>query len=316
MAGDVIIWCNGQRLTDLPFERAIEVMRGSAVLDLVVQRPASNHLYDCPEPMWTRGSSGYDSETSSVVAASPPPPPQPNNPSSSPQHHHDGRMRYPRDDTCNRNARSATTAAHFSRPRLATESPFENVAPNWHEMCIKCISLINIYRISRCATRTDDVPDEIDRRVVYRCRAMCTGYVYRARGFDRAAAPRLSRMPSMNLPSGESPLHINRTALVAISDRSAGRARRIPRGEHPEHTRRTSFVVKSRRRRRPVRTVKTLVPSEFRSLRDRARASEIERTRVINPLFHFRVGFAEYAAPSPCRPAAAVPRRSGRMRIR
>ncbi|XP_025158416.1 uncharacterized protein LOC105188272 isoform X2 [Harpegnathos saltator] len=103
-AGDVIIWCNGQRLTDLPFERAIEVMRSSAILDLVVQRPTPNHLYDCPEPLWTRGSSGYDSETSSVVAASPPP--QPNNPSSSPQHQ-DGRMhqRYPRDDACNRNGR-------------------------------------------------------------------------------------------------------------------------------------------------------------------------------------------------------------------
>jgi len=106
----VIIWCNGQRLTDLPFERAIEVMRSSAILDLVVQRPSPpNHLYDCPEPLWTRGSSGYDSETSSMVAASPPPQ-HPNNPSSSPQHHqhHDGRMhqRYPRDDACNRNGRS------------------------------------------------------------------------------------------------------------------------------------------------------------------------------------------------------------------
>ncbi|XP_011630670.1 uncharacterized protein LOC105422836 isoform X2 [Pogonomyrmex barbatus] len=107
-AGDVIIWCNGQRLTDLPFKRAIEVMRSSAILDLVVQRPTSpNHLYDCPEPLWTRGSSGYDSETSSVAAASPPPQHQ-SNPSSSPQHHHhDGRMhqRYPRDDACNRNGR-------------------------------------------------------------------------------------------------------------------------------------------------------------------------------------------------------------------
>ncbi|XP_043491665.1 myb-like protein I isoform X2 [Polistes fuscatus] len=103
-AGDVIIWCNGQRLTDLPFERAIEVMRGSAVLDLIVQRPPPNHLYDCPEPLWTRGSSGYDSETSSIVATSPSPL---QNPSSSPQHHRDPRMqgRYPRDDTCNRNGR-------------------------------------------------------------------------------------------------------------------------------------------------------------------------------------------------------------------
>lgn len=110
----MIIWCNGQRLTDLPFERAIEVMRSSAILDLVVQRPAPpNHLYDCPEPLWTRGSSGYDSETSSMVAASPPP--QHPNPSSSPQHYqqqHDGRMhqRYPRDDTCNRNGRSVIKA--------------------------------------------------------------------------------------------------------------------------------------------------------------------------------------------------------------
>nr|XP_012218052.1 PREDICTED: uncharacterized protein LOC105669585 isoform X1 [Linepithema humile] len=106
-AGDVIIWCNGQRLIDLPFERAIEVMRSSAVLDLVVQRPTPpNHLYDCPEPLWTRGSSGYDSETSSVVAASSPSQ-HPNNPPTSPQHHHDGRMhqRYPRDDACNRNGR-------------------------------------------------------------------------------------------------------------------------------------------------------------------------------------------------------------------
>ncbi|XP_011251248.1 uncharacterized protein LOC105248263 isoform X2 [Camponotus floridanus] len=107
-AGDVIIWCNGQRLTDLPFERAIEVMRSSAILDLVVQRPAvPNHLYDCPEPLWTRGSSGYDSETSSVVAASPPSQHQNNAPSSPQHHHHDGRMhqRYPRDDACNRNGR-------------------------------------------------------------------------------------------------------------------------------------------------------------------------------------------------------------------
>ncbi|XP_020292706.1 uncharacterized protein LOC109859153 isoform X2 [Pseudomyrmex gracilis] len=109
-AGDVIIWCNGQRLTDLPFERAIEVMRSSAILDLVVQRPTPpNHLYDCPEPLWTRGSSGYDSETSSVVTASPPPQHQNNSSSSSPQHqHHDCRthQRYPRDDACNnRNGR-------------------------------------------------------------------------------------------------------------------------------------------------------------------------------------------------------------------
>ncbi|XP_029160772.1 uncharacterized protein LOC114932642 isoform X2 [Nylanderia fulva] len=106
-AGDVIIWCNGQRLTDLPFERAIEVMRSSAILDLVVQRPAvPNHLYDCPEPLWTRGSSGYDSETSSVVAASPPSQHQNNAPPSPQHHHHDCRhQRYPRDDACNRNGR-------------------------------------------------------------------------------------------------------------------------------------------------------------------------------------------------------------------
>ncbi|XP_014476846.1 PREDICTED: uncharacterized protein LOC106745604 isoform X2 [Dinoponera quadriceps] len=131
-AGDVIIWCNGQRLTDLPFERAIEVMRSSAILDLVVQRPTPNHLYDCPEPLWTRGSSGYDSETSSVVAASPPP--QPNNPSSSPQHQ-DGRMqhqRYPRDDACNRNGRICCPLA-LSTSSCSSSSEWAHVeqAPEW-----------------------------------------------------------------------------------------------------------------------------------------------------------------------------------------
>ncbi|XP_011158834.2 uncharacterized protein LOC105195214 isoform X3 [Solenopsis invicta] len=133
-AGDVIIWCNGQRLTDLPFERAIEVMRSSAILDLVVQRPTSpSHLYDCPEPLWTRGSSGYDSETSSVVAASPPPQHQ-NNPSSSPQHHHDGRMhqRYPRDDACNRNGRICCPLA-LSTTSCSSSSEWAQMdqAPEW-----------------------------------------------------------------------------------------------------------------------------------------------------------------------------------------
>lgn len=131
-AGDVIIWCNGQRLTDLPFERAIEVMRSSAILDLVVQRPAPNHLYDCPEPLWARGSSGYDSETSSVVAASPPP--QHSNPSSSPQHHHDGRMhqRYPRDDACNRNGRiCCPLALSTSSCSSSTEWAHIDQAPEW-----------------------------------------------------------------------------------------------------------------------------------------------------------------------------------------
>ncbi|XP_071642124.1 uncharacterized protein [Temnothorax longispinosus] len=134
-AGDVIIWCNGQRLTDLPFERAIEMMRSSAILDLVVQRPTSpSHLYDCPEPLWTRGSSGYDSETSSVAAASPPPQHQ-NNPSSSPQHHHhDGRMhqRYPRDDACNRNGRICCPLA-LSTTSCSSSSEWAHVdqAPEW-----------------------------------------------------------------------------------------------------------------------------------------------------------------------------------------
>ncbi|KAG5331939.1 USH1C protein, partial [Acromyrmex charruanus] len=133
-AGDVIIWCNGQRLTDLPFERAIEVMRSSAILDLVVQRPTSpNHFYDCPEPLWTRGSSGYDSETSSVAAASPPPQHQ-NNSSSSPQHHHhDGRMhqRYPRDDTCNRNGRICCPLALSTTSCSSSEWAHVDQAPEW-----------------------------------------------------------------------------------------------------------------------------------------------------------------------------------------
>ncbi|XP_070159559.1 protein scribble homolog isoform X1 [Polyergus mexicanus] len=134
-AGDVIIWCNGQRLTDLPFERAIEMMRSSAILDLVVQRPAvPNHLYDCPEPLWTRGSSGYDSETSSVVAASPLSQ-HPNNAPSSPQHHHhDGRMnqRYPRDDACNRNGRICCPLA-LSTNSCSSSSEWAHVdqAPEW-----------------------------------------------------------------------------------------------------------------------------------------------------------------------------------------
>ncbi|XP_015593443.1 uncharacterized protein LOC107266919 [Cephus cinctus] len=99
-AGDVIIWCNGQRLTDLPFERAIEVMRGAAILDLIVNRPVPNHLYDCPESLWMRGSSGYDSESSSSLAVSPPP-----QVPTSPQHLVDGRTHQGRDEPTGRNGR-------------------------------------------------------------------------------------------------------------------------------------------------------------------------------------------------------------------
>ncbi|XP_053974985.1 uncharacterized protein LOC128874347 isoform X1 [Hylaeus volcanicus] len=129
-AGDVIVWCNGQRLTDLPFERAIEVMRSSAVLDLIVQRSAPNHLYDCPEPLWTRGSSGYDSETSSLAAASPQPQ---QNPSYSPQHHHDPRMnhRYPRDDACNRNGRSCCPLALSTSSCSSSEWPHVDQTQEW-----------------------------------------------------------------------------------------------------------------------------------------------------------------------------------------
>ncbi|KAJ8664829.1 hypothetical protein QAD02_006491 [Eretmocerus hayati] len=91
-AGDVIIWCNGHSLTDLPFERAIEVMRSASVLDLVVSRPIANHVYDCPEALWgqpPRPPSGYDSEGSG-----PSPPPQH---LASPQH------RLQQNSTCNRN---------------------------------------------------------------------------------------------------------------------------------------------------------------------------------------------------------------------
>ncbi|XP_076676131.1 uncharacterized protein LOC143373107 isoform X2 [Andrena cerasifolii] len=129
-AGDVIVWCNGQRLTDLPFERAIEVMRSSAVLDLIVQRPTPNHLYDCPEPLWTRGSSGYDSETSSVAAASPQPQ---QNPSYSPQHHHDARMhhRYPREDACNRNGRACCPLALSTSSCSSSEWSHVDQAQEW-----------------------------------------------------------------------------------------------------------------------------------------------------------------------------------------
>ncbi|XP_078048671.1 uncharacterized protein LOC144476025 [Augochlora pura] len=129
-AGDVIVWCNGQRLTDLPFERAIEVMRSSAILDLIVQRPTPNHLYDCPEPLWTRGSSGYDSETSSVAAASPQPQ---QNSSYSPQHQHDARMhhRYPRDDACNRNGRICCPLALSTSSCSSTEWPHADQAQEW-----------------------------------------------------------------------------------------------------------------------------------------------------------------------------------------
>ncbi|KAI4501986.1 hypothetical protein M0802_002668 [Mischocyttarus mexicanus] len=129
-AGDVIIWCNGQRLIDLPFERAIEVMKGSAVLDLIVQRPPPNHLYDCPEPLWTRGSSGYDSETSSIVATSPSPL---QNPSSSPQHHRHPRMqgRYPRDDACNRNGRICCPLALSTSSCTSSEWSHVDQAQEW-----------------------------------------------------------------------------------------------------------------------------------------------------------------------------------------
>ncbi|XP_012263261.2 mucin-5AC isoform X2 [Athalia rosae] len=75
--GDVIVKCNGHRLTELPFEKAVEVMRSSGVLDLVVNRPT----YYTPDPGDTifRGSSGYDSGNSSLLESSPlpaPPPPQ------------------------------------------------------------------------------------------------------------------------------------------------------------------------------------------------------------------------------------------------
>ncbi|XP_018360989.1 PREDICTED: uncharacterized protein LOC108759840 [Trachymyrmex cornetzi] len=97
-AGDVIIWCNGQRLTDLPFERAIEVMRSSAILDLVVQRPTSpNHLYDCPEPLWTRGM----------------------------------HQRYPRDDACNRNGRICCPLALSTTSCSSSEWTHVDQAPEW-----------------------------------------------------------------------------------------------------------------------------------------------------------------------------------------
>ncbi|XP_046432035.1 uncharacterized protein LOC124185374 [Neodiprion fabricii] len=79
--GDVIVKCNGHRLTDVPFEKAVEVMRGSGVLDLVVNRPT----YFTPDPGEAifRGSNGYDSGNSSLLESSSlppalqgPPPPQ------------------------------------------------------------------------------------------------------------------------------------------------------------------------------------------------------------------------------------------------
>lgn len=114
-AGDIILWCNGVSLTDLPFERAIEVMRGASILDLVVNRPilvqstvqstnlpatatsaaapaAERPHYDCPENLWgPRGSSGYDSENSSLGQHQP----------MSPQHHRNAMTMRP---NCNRNA--------------------------------------------------------------------------------------------------------------------------------------------------------------------------------------------------------------------
>ncbi|XP_034171689.2 uncharacterized protein LOC117600397 isoform X2 [Osmia lignaria lignaria] len=129
-AGDVIIWCNGQRLTDLPFERAIEVMRSSAILDLIVQRTTPNHLYDCPEPLWTRGSSGYDSETSSMATTSPQPQ---QNSSYSPQHHQDPRMhhRYPRDDSCYRNGRICCPLALSTSSCSTSEWPQLDLSQEW-----------------------------------------------------------------------------------------------------------------------------------------------------------------------------------------
>lgn len=69
----MIVKCNGQRLTELPFDKAVEVMRGSGVLDLVVNRPT----YYTPDPGEAifRGSSGYDSGNSSLLESSPLPPP-------------------------------------------------------------------------------------------------------------------------------------------------------------------------------------------------------------------------------------------------
>lgn len=67
--GDVIVKCNGHRLTELSFEKAVEVMRGSGVLDLVVNRPT----YYTPNPGETifQGSSGYDSGNSSLLEHNP-----------------------------------------------------------------------------------------------------------------------------------------------------------------------------------------------------------------------------------------------------
>lgn len=84
-------------------------MRSAGILDLIVNRPipASNGLYDCPETLWMRGSSGYDSESSSLLTASPSPPAHPSPPSPQHQHHNlHPQSRYTRDDTCNnRNGR-------------------------------------------------------------------------------------------------------------------------------------------------------------------------------------------------------------------
>lgn len=118
-AGDIILWCNGVSLTDLPFERAIEVMRGASILDLVVNRPilvqstvqsstattspGANHErphYDCPENLWGPRSSGYDSENSSLG--------QP----MSPQHHR-GAMTM--QHNCNRNGRFVCSFSNSSK---------------------------------------------------------------------------------------------------------------------------------------------------------------------------------------------------------
>ncbi|XP_014216183.1 uncharacterized protein LOC106644971 [Copidosoma floridanum] len=105
--GDIIIWCNGVSLTDLPFERAIETMRNAAVLDLVVNRPIVNHVYDCPESLWIqRGSSGYDSESSGLVGPSPPPAHMQHQHPASPQHHRSSSDPRYGQLPCNRNGRN------------------------------------------------------------------------------------------------------------------------------------------------------------------------------------------------------------------
>lgn len=71
-AGDVIIWCNGQRLTNIPFERAIEVMRGADVLEVVVNRPVVTHPPYEYTSQAIRASSGYDMSRSFGPYSNPP----------------------------------------------------------------------------------------------------------------------------------------------------------------------------------------------------------------------------------------------------